>query len=97
MIGAGSTSTNHDPFSRGGTDTDPYGEQNLQQVSYLPVLTWEISITKLASSFVEPGYFLDFHKTCCKFCWPPGFNKTCTCPTSSLENKFILVPTPAAL
>ncbi len=72
-------------------------KQNLQQVLYFPVLAWKILLTKLAASFVEPGYFLDFHKTCCKFCWPPGFNKTCTRPTTSLDNKLICVPTPAAL
>ena len=31
-----------------------------------------------------------------RFCWPPGFNKTCA-RTISLNNKVILLPTPAAL
>ena len=49
------------------------------------------------SAFGAGGVWFSGTRTCCKFCWPPRFNKTCTRPTTSLDNKNICVPTPAAL
>jgi hypothetical protein len=55
-----------------------YRKQNLQTktelaaIFVIPVLIHTKLATKVPASFVKPGSFTQFHKTCSKFCKRPG-------------------------